>query len=96
MGCLVNWLGTAANVAQILSVLGPFIVVLFWVAVKINKKLDVIDRESKPNGGSSMRDALNRILYNQEKLDERLDNVERNLANMRGAFDEHTKNRGSQ
>ena len=91
----MNWLGTAANVAQILSVLGPFIVVLFWVAVKINKKLDVIDRESKPNGGSSMRDALNRILDNQEKLDARLDNVERNLANMRGAFDEHTKqNRG--
>ena len=91
----MNWLGTAANVAQILSVLGPFIVVLFWVAVKINKKLDVIDRESKPNGGSSMRDALNRILENQEKLDERLDNVERNLANLRGAFDEHTKqNRG--
>ena len=92
----MNWLGTAANVAQILSVLGPFIVVLFWVAVKINKKLDVIDRESKPNGGSSMRDAINRILDNQEKLDERLDNLERNFANMRGAFDEHTKNRGSQ
>ena len=91
----MDWLGTAANVAQILSVIGPFIVVLFWVAVKINKKLDVIDRESKPNGGSSMRDAINRILDNQEKLDARLDNVERNLANLRGSYDEHTRlNRG--
>jgi len=91
----VDWLGTAANVAQILSVIGPFIVVLFWVAVRINKKLDVIDKESKPNGGSSMRDAIDRILENQEKLDARLDKVEQNLANLRGSYDEHTRmNRG--
>jgi len=95
MDCLVDWLGTAANVAQILSVIGPFIVVLFWVAVRINKKLDVIDKESKPNGGSSMRDAIDRILENQEKLDARLDKVEQNLANLRGSYDEHTRmNRG--
>lgn len=91
----MDWLGTAANVAQILSVIGPFIVVLFWVAVRINKKLDVIDKESKPNGGSSMRDAIDRILENQEKLDARLDKVEQNLANLRGSYDEHTRmNRG--
>ena len=87
----MDWLGTAANVAQIFSVLGPFIVVLFWIAVRINKKLDVIDKESKPNGGSSMRDAVNMILANQQKLDERLDNVEKNLANLRGSYDEHTR-----
>lgn len=82
----MNWLDTAANVAQILSVIGPFIVFLVVMGVKISKKLDAIEAQQKPNGGSSMRDAI-------DKIDHRLDSVERNIANLRGAFDEHTRSK---
>ena len=64
------------------------ILVFLWAGLKlINKfstrldKLDEIDDRIKkvesqyaPNGGSSMRDAVNRIEKNMDKLQERFDN----------------------
>jgi hypothetical protein len=64
------------------------IIVFLWAGIKlINKfsarldKLDEIDDRIKkvesqyvPNGGSSMRDAINRIEKNMDKLQERFDN----------------------
>ena len=64
------------------------ILVFLWAGIKmLNKfsarldKLDQIDDRIKkvesqyvPNGGSSMRDAINRIEKNMDKLQERFDN----------------------
>lgn len=88
-------LGFFANIAQILSVIIPFVTFLVVAGVRINKKLDSIAKEQKPNGGSSFRDAVDRMSKKIDHLDQRIDSLENNLANLRGAYDEHTKqNRG--
>lgn len=80
-----------ANVAQVLGVIGPLIVFGYMVVRKIDKKLDAIESQQHPNGGSSMRDAIDRIDKKLTDVDTRLDSVERNVANLRGAFEEHTR-----
>lgn len=88
-------LEVAANVAQILSVVGPFLVFLFVLGWRIMKKLDAIGAEQKPNHGTSLRDAvdesLKRIDRLEDKLDSRLSKLEQGLASLRGSYDEHTR-----
>lgn len=86
----MNW-DSAANVAQVLSVVGAFLAFVITLSVKINKKLDEIQAQQKPNGGSSMRDAVDRMDKKLDILDRRIDSVEKNLANLRGSYDEHTR-----
>jgi hypothetical protein len=82
-------LDTWANVAQIASFVLPLIVfvVLLWIRSEIAK----VQREQKPNGGSSMRDAVNRIESTQKTESLKLDAVIKDLATLRGSYDEHTK-----
>lgn len=88
-------LDAAANVAQILSVVGPFLAFLFVLGWRIMKKLDAIGAEQKPNHGTSLRDAvdesLKRIDRLEEKLDTRLSRLETGLASLRGSYEEHTR-----
>jgi uncharacterized membrane protein len=86
----MSW-DSAANVAQVLSVVGAFLAFVITLSVKINKKLDAIQAQQKPNGGSSMRDAVDRMDKKLDNLDHRIDSVEKNLANLRGSYDEHTR-----
>jgi len=39
----------------------------------INKRLDTIESQYRPNGGSSMKDAVNRIEKQLDKMQDRLD-----------------------
>jgi hypothetical protein len=57
-------LDTWANIVQIASFVLPLLVFVFliWIRSEIAK----VQREQKPNGGSSMRDAVNRIEARQE------------------------------
>lgn len=86
----MNW-DSAANIAQVLSVVGAFLAFVITLSVKINKKLDAIQAQQKPNGGSSMRDAVDRMDKKLDILDQRIDSVEKNVANLRGSYDEHTR-----
>lgn len=85
------WLDTVANIAQILGVIGPLIVFGYMVVRKIDKKLDAIEAQQRPNGGTSLRDAIDRVDEKITDVDERLTLVEQNLANLRGAWREHTR-----
>jgi hypothetical protein len=38
--------------------------------------IETVEREFKPNGGSSAKDALNRIEQRQERIEQRLDTLE--------------------
>jgi len=86
----MSW-DSAANVAQVLSVIGAFLAFIITLSVKINKKLDAIQAQQKPNGGSSMRDAVDRMDKKLDNLGHRIDSVEKNMANLRGSYDEHTR-----
>lgn len=82
-------LDTWANIAQIASFVLPIAVFvgLVWIRSEIAK----VQQEQKPNGGSSMRDALNRIEARQAVESSKLDAVIKDLATLRGSYDEHTK-----
>jgi hypothetical protein len=85
MDSLDSW----ANIVQIASFVLPIFLFafLFWIRAEIGK----IQREQKPNGGSSMRDALNRIEDRQQAESLKLDAVVKDLATLRGSYDEYTK-----
>lgn len=85
------WLDSASSIAQIVSVLSAFLIFVITLAVKINRKLDAIQSQYRPNGGESMRDSINQLLEQSARMDQHLDTVDRGLANLQGSFDEHSK-----
>ncbi len=60
---MIEWLDTPTELAATLSVVGVIGGALFWI---IDSRLAKVQREFAPNGGSSMRDQLNRI---ESKID---------------------------
>jgi hypothetical protein len=86
----MNW-DSAANIAQVLSVVGAFLAFIITLSIKINKKLDAIQAQQKPNGGASFRDAVDKISAKVDAIDNRMDTVVNDLSNLRGKFDEHAR-----
>ena len=85
-----------ASVAQIVSVIGALLAFIITFSVKIIKRLDAIAAQQKPNGGASLRDAVDRLNAKVDVVAVRIDSVERNVANLRGAYDEHTRSNKDQ
>ena len=88
----MDWVSEAANIAYLISAVAAIIGGGYMLARKFEKKLNVIESETKPNHGSSMRDAVDRIERAVAGLDERQDRIEKELAVLFGRFDEHTRN----
>ena len=67
----MGWeLDTPGALLAVLSIFGfAFSVLIFVIDARINR----ITREMKPNGGTSMRDVLDRIEKQNEKLEEQFD-----------------------
>lgn len=80
----MEWVGNAANVLYLITGVAAIVGGGYMVARKIEKKLDLIESETKPNHGSSMRDAIDRI-------EERLDRMDRELSGLSGQFTEHVR-----
>lgn len=85
------WLEVAANVAQILSVIGPLILFVWFLARKIDRKLNAIEYQQKPNNGESLRDAVDKTSEKIDKLGDRLGVVERDVAKLSGQWIEHVR-----
>jgi hypothetical protein len=79
----VDW-SLASSITQVLSVIGAFLIFGYTVVSKVEKKLDSIESETKPNHGSSLRDVVDRI-------EERLDRMDRELSGLSGQFAEHVR-----
>jgi hypothetical protein len=58
-----DWIDTPAEAMTVLSILGVVIAVLVFI---IDARVNRMYREMKPNGGSSLRDAIDRI---EQKID---------------------------
>ena len=54
----MSWFDSPAEILTVLSIAGIIVGVLFWI---IDSRLNKVLREFKPNGGTSVRDQLNRI-----------------------------------
>lgn len=71
-------LNTANAVGQLVSISLELLVLLYGgvkAFTKITARLDRLEEQYKPNGGSSMRDAINRI--------------ENKLSKLEGKFEQH-------
>jgi len=67
----MGWeLDTPGALLAVISIFGfAFSALIFVIDARINR----ITREMKPNGGTSMRDVLDRIEKQNEKLEEQFD-----------------------
>ena len=63
----MSWFDSPAEILTVLSIAGVIVGVLFWI---IDSRLNKVLREFKPNGGTSVRDQLNRI---EAKVDGHID-----------------------
>lgn len=97
-------LNTAASIAQIVSVIGAFLVGMWGIWRKIDKhqagtdlrnavmeqRLDSIQAQFGPNGGG-LREAVNRISDAVNKIDSKLDHVTNDVAKLTGEFHQHIR-----
>ena len=63
----MSWFDSPGEILTVLSIAGVIVGVLFWI---IDSRLNKVLREFKPNGGTSVRDQLNRI---EGKIDGHID-----------------------
>ena len=63
----MSWFDSPAEILTVLSIAGVVVGVLFWI---IDSRLNKVLKEFKPNGGTSVRDQLNRI---EAKVDGHID-----------------------
>ena len=71
----LNNLSNASQIAISVLEIGTLIFAGIRFFVKLNVRLDRLEEQYKPNGGSSMRDAINRI--------------ENKLSKLEGKFEQH-------
>ena len=64
------WIDTPAEVATMLGIAATVVGVLFWL---VRTKVDQVLHETRPNSGVSMRDAVDRIEKQVDRLNDKLD-----------------------
>ena len=64
---MMSWFDSPPEILTVLSIASVIVGVLFWI---IDSRLNKVLREFKPNGGTSVRDQLNRI---EAKVDGHID-----------------------
>jgi hypothetical protein len=97
-------LSTVASLAQIVSVIGAFIVGMWGIWRKIDKhqsntdqrnalmeqRLDSIQAQFGPNGGG-LREKVNTMSVILDKIDSKLDCVTSDVAKLTGEFHQHIR-----
>ena len=87
----MDWINNVTSVLYLVSACAAIIGGGYMVARKIEKKLDLLQSETQPNYGSSLRDAVDRIDVSVTKISDRQDVIEKELSNLFGRFDEHVR-----
>jgi hypothetical protein len=64
-----DWLDTPGEFLTVLSITALVFAALMWLI----KAVSAIQHETKPNSGMSMRDSIDRIEKNVDRLNEKLD-----------------------
>lgn len=87
----MEWINNLTSVMYLVSACAAIIGGGYMVTRKIEKKLDLLQSETQPNSGSSLRDAVDRIDVSVTKISDRQDVIEKELSNLFGRFDEHVR-----
>lgn len=70
----ISW---ASDLLALLSIVGIIATgVAFWIRHEVKKNLNEIKAEFKPNGGSSLKDQVNRLEERHDRIDEKVDNLD--------------------
>lgn len=78
----------ASDLLAFLGILGIVATgVAFWVRYEVKKNFIEIKSEFKPNGGSSLRDQVNRLESRHDDLDHKVDTMENSINRMDGKVD---------
>lgn len=64
------WIDTPQEILTILTISGVVMAVLFFI---IDARVGKVVREFRPNGGSSLRDAIDRIEHKQDRIEQKID-----------------------
>lgn len=65
-----EWIDSPTELATIMAVGASVVGVLFWI---VRTKVNEVLHETIPNSGASLRDAVDRIERNVDRLNEKLD-----------------------
>ena len=65
------WIDTPEEALTVLTIAGIVLAGLFFI---IDARVSKVTRELKPNGGSSLRDAVDRIEKAQDRIESKIDN----------------------
>jgi hypothetical protein len=69
----MNFIESVAAIAvSIISIIGSIAIGVRWL---VNHYFDAIKAELKPNGGSSIKDQVNRLEEQHNKLDSKVDKI---------------------
>ena len=64
------WINTPAELATIVGIGASVVGVLFWI---VRTKVNEVLHETKPNSGTSMRDAVDRIEGHMIRIESKID-----------------------
>ena len=64
-----DWLDTPGEFLTVITITSIVLAALMWLI----RAVSAIQHETKPNSGLSMRDSINRIEANVDKLNDKLD-----------------------
>lgn len=66
-----EWINTPTELATIVGIGASVVGVLFWI---VRTKVNEVLHETKPNTGTSMRDAVDRIEGHMIRIESKIDN----------------------
>ena len=72
---IATWVGTVATVVASVSIIWKKAVkpVISW-GIRLDKTMSFVEQQMVPNGGTSLRDSVNRIEYRLSALEDHITN----------------------
>jgi peptidoglycan hydrolase CwlO-like protein len=81
----VSW---ASDVLALIGILGAVATVIaLWIRLEVKKNFNEIKAEFKPNGGSSLKDQVNRLEKGHENLEDRFNNIDKKVDSLDSKVD---------
>ena len=65
-----EWIDTPAELATIIGIGASVVGILFWI---VSTKVNEVLHETRPNSGTSMRDAVDRIENHMIRIEQKID-----------------------
>jgi len=76
----VSW---ASDVLALIGIMGAVATIIaLWIRLEVKKNFNEIKAEFKPNGGSSLKDQVNRLEQGHVSLEDRFNSIDKKVDNL--------------